>query len=262
MRPRRNPVPTHSGEAPQASASRLRTFATAMLRLPRSLAWSATLLVCCFGESLFAQRPLARLPPMDSAAVESPRPDTSRTVRRPPSGSGAGERAGFFAKVLRGGYPNPERAAALSFVLPGAGQVYNRKLWYVKVPVIYAAYGFLIWRGEDNRALRDCYQGAYLASLDGQIALCEGINPEITAPIPANVLQARRDRFTKNFQLAYIGVVAFHFVQTLEAYTTAHLFDFDMDESLTVGPRLMPVRTAAGTALAPGLGLRVGLGVR
>ncbi|MGI9159904.1 MAG: DUF5683 domain-containing protein, partial [Saprospiraceae bacterium] len=38
-------------------------------------------------------------------------------------------------------YPNPRKAILLSFVLPGAGQAYNKKWW--KIPIVYGALGAL-----------------------------------------------------------------------------------------------------------------------
>ncbi len=49
---------------------------------------------------------------------------------------------GFWKKIMAPVYPNPERAAAFSFVLPGAGQVYNKRYAYIKLPVIYAGTRF------------------------------------------------------------------------------------------------------------------------
>ena len=162
---------------------------------------------------------------------------------------------GFWRKLLAPTYPNPERAAALSFVLPGAGQVYNKKFWYIKLPVIYGGYVLLIDRGEANRKLRNRYQAAWQSSLIGE-------THEFSAfanATPAN-LRTQRDQFDKNFQLAYIGVVILHFVQTLEAYTTAHLLKFDMDESLSISPTLIPSDPMGfgGSKIGVSIGVQLG----
>ena len=142
---------------------------------------------------------------------------------------------GFFNKILAPVYPNPERAAALSFVVPGAGQLYNKRFAWLKVPIIYAGYGALIYTGIDNLRLREVFDDAYDLAVVGEPFVPPG--PRFTT---ARALEAQRDRFDKNYQLSFIGVGIFHLVQTLEAYTTAHLLDFDMDERLTVSPVITP----------------------
>ena len=154
----------------------------------------------------------------------------------------------FFRKVFAPVYPNPERAAAMSFVLPGAGQFYNKKFWWIKVPVIYGGYTALIISGEFNRTRRNRLQTAYLLSLRREEHEFTG-----TALDSPQRLLTQRDRFDKNFQLSYIGVGIFHLVQCLEAYTSAHLMNFDIDESLSFHPVLMPTDINGGTS--PGLGM-------
>ena len=60
--------------------------------------------------------------------------------------------------------PDPKRAMWLAIVLPGAGQVYNRKYW--KLPIVYG--GFLgciyAWRW-NNQMFRD-YSQAYMDIMD------------------------------------------------------------------------------------------------
>ena len=152
--------------------------------------------------------------------------------------------AGFFRKVFRPGYPNPERAAALSFVLPGAGQVYNKRFAWVKVPVIAVGYGFLVYSGVQNGNLYNRLDEAY----DNRVSF-PNIRTEFDPPsflLSEEVLRIRRDEVNKNFQLSYIGLVLFHLVQTLEAYTTAHLLEFDMDESLSLQPSVAPPPAGVG----------------
>jgi hypothetical protein len=41
------------------------------------------------------------------------------------------KKEGLIRRVLFKGYPNPRTAALLSFILPGAGQAYNKKWWKI-----------------------------------------------------------------------------------------------------------------------------------
>jgi len=78
-----------------------------------------------------------------------PQIDTSKTV----------------VTIKKGKYHSPKKAALLSTILPGAGQVYNKKYW--KLPIIYAgvaglAYSFQfnqlyhLKRYENGRYRQDC----------------------------------------------------------------------------------------------------------
>lgn len=158
--------------------------------------------------------------------------------------------AGFFAKILRPGYPNPERAAAMSFVLPGSGQIYNKRFSWLKVPVIAAGYGLLIYSGEANRELKTEYEDGYQARLANPNTPLD-LDANRIRPFTAEQLGIQANNYAKNYQLSYIGLVIFHLVQTLEAYTTAHLLEFDMDESLTVRPSVQQAPGVASFGASP-----------
>ena len=61
--------------------------------------------------------------------------------------------------VQRVVYHSPKKAALFSAMLPGLGQVYNRKYW--KVPLIYAAAGGLIYSFQFNQSRYVNYREAY-----------------------------------------------------------------------------------------------------
>ncbi len=163
----------------------------------------------------------------------------------------------FFGKIFRPGYPNPERAAALSLVLPGAGQIYNKRFWYIKVPVIYAGYVALIWTGQTNGNSYRTFRDHVRNRIDGPLNTgMPGVDN-----LTAAQLRLLRDEYDRRYQLAYIGLGLLHVVQTLEAYTTAHLLEFDMDESLSIYPTLVPPSPydpAVGGRLALGMTVRLG----
>src|SRR4051812_33367336 len=56
-------------------------------------------------------------------------------------------------------YHSPKKAALFSAVLPGAGQVYNKKWW--KVPIIYAGAGGLAYSFQFNQSKYVKYRNAY-----------------------------------------------------------------------------------------------------
>ncbi|HEX2616732.1 MAG TPA: DUF5683 domain-containing protein, partial [Flavobacteriales bacterium] len=57
----------------------------------------------------------------------------------------------------------PARATIYSAILPGAGQVYNRKYW--KVPIVLGGLGLCYYFIHDNQQQFDRYKNAYLATI-------------------------------------------------------------------------------------------------
>ena len=60
--------------------------------------------------------------------------------------------------------PNPQRALWLALVLPGAGQIYNRKYW--KLPIIYGGFMGCIYALSWNNMMYKDYSQAYLDIMD------------------------------------------------------------------------------------------------
>src|ERR1035438_5530514 len=59
---------------------------------------------------------------------------------------------------------SPTKATIMSAVLPGLGQVYNKKYW--KVPVIYVGFGILTYFIVTNAQEYNAYKGAYTEKTD------------------------------------------------------------------------------------------------
>ena len=60
--------------------------------------------------------------------------------------------------------PNPKRALWLAIVLPGAGQVYNRKYW--KLPIFYGGFVGCIYAMTWNNQMYHDYAQAYIDIMD------------------------------------------------------------------------------------------------
>jgi hypothetical protein len=133
------------------------------------------------------------------------------------------QKEGFFKKD----YPNPKKAALMSLVIPGAGQVYNGRWW--KIPFVYGALGGMVYLIRTNSQLYDRLSTAYQLKLQGKEHEFSG-----TSIDNARTLRSLRDEYDKNKQLSYIGLVFVYMLNGLEAFVDAHLQSFDISEDLSL----------------------------
>jgi len=128
----------------------------------------------------------------------------------------------------------PKRATLLSTLLPGAGQIYNKKYW--KVPVIYVVGGALVYstifNGQHYRGFRDAYNYLY-ENPDHSLEGYEGYNLE--------QLKSIKDQYRKYRDLSVIGIALLYTLNIVDATVDGYLFDFDVsdDLSLRVEPNIM-----------------------
>jgi len=116
---------------------------------------------------------------------------------------------------------SPGVAVLLSAVFPGAGQIYNESYW--KPPVIWGLGGYWLSQWIDlNKKYQD-YRGQYEANP-------VGVNSEQIKRV-RDFYHDERDRFAW-----YLGLL--YFVNLLDAYVGAHLYDFDVGDELN-GLRLV-----------------------
>jgi len=123
---------------------------------------------------------------------------------------------------------SPKKAAFLSAVLPGAGQIYNKKIW--KTPIIYAGLGGLgTWIGINAKNLKG-YTNAYKLQLDDDpntIGSYKGISDE-------SQLSIKRDEAKRNLDLSIILTSLFYALNIVDATVDAHLFEYSITEDLSV----------------------------
>lgn len=131
---------------------------------------------------------------------------------------------------------SPVKATVYSALLPGAGQVYNRKYW--KVPVIYAAFAGLGYLAKWNDDRYDTYRTAYRYRIDG--------NPEtidnFTDVYSDTDLKLLRDYYRRNRDLSLIFAGLVYVLNIVDASVDAHLFYFDVSDNLSMNitPSVVP----------------------
>jgi hypothetical protein len=119
------------------------------------------------------------------------------------------------------------KAAILSAVLPGAGQVYNKSYW--KVPVLYAGFAALIYYIDFNQKYYKTFKTAYLYRTDLDSTTIDAY-PNYTN----DDLLVRKDYYRRNRDLCYILTGVVYVLNIIDAYVDAHLKDFDVGDDLSL----------------------------
>lgn len=130
---------------------------------------------------------------------------------------------------------NPTLASTMSAVLPGLGQVYNKKYW--KLPIIYGALGGLGYVAIKNNSGYQKYKDAYIFRTDTSTSTIDNY----VGILSDENLKTEMDKWrrARDFDIIIMGVV--YIFNIIDASVDAHLFDFDVsdDLSLNINPNLM-----------------------
>lgn len=143
---------------------------------------------------------------------------------------------------------SPRTAAIRSAILPGWGQMYNRKYW--KLPIVYGALGVSGYVFFSNiqtyRDLRFAYQAKYKASLpvrnpnnpNQQGPFRDStdffrIKPEYL-PYDQESLRYNRDNFRRYIDYSFLFFIALWGLNVVDATVDAHLKAFDVSPDLSL----------------------------
>ena len=138
--------------------------------------------------------------------------------------------------------PDPKRALWLAIVLPGAGQIYNRKYW--KLPIIYGgfigcAYA-LMWNGTMYRDYSQAYQDimdndANTKSYEDFLPVGYDVNSRLE--YLQNLFRRKKNYFRRYRDLSIIAMIGVYLLSIVDAYVDAELSSFDISRDLTMKVR-------------------------
>lgn len=134
---------------------------------------------------------------------------------------------------------SPIKALALSFVLPGMGQIYTEEYW--KTPLFVGATGGLVYAIVFN----------HNNYIDYRDQVDELLADEETDPssYEVEVLKSKREFFRDNRDLSGLYLLGVYALAAVDAYVGAHLYDFDVSDDLSL--RLLPdVRSGVRLSLS------------
>lgn len=124
----------------------------------------------------------------------------------------------------------PSKAAYYSAILPGLGQIYNKSYW--KVPIVYASMGAGIYYYSWNNKKYHEYRDAYKDRLAGRPVTGELANLDEDRLIRAQKFHQ------KNRDLSMLITVGLYILNIVEANVNAHLMQFNVNENLSLRPKL------------------------
>ena len=131
--------------------------------------------------------------------------------------------------------PNPQRALWLSLIIPGAGQIYNRKLW--KIPIVYGGFLGCLYALTWNNQMYGDYSQAYLDIMDD-----DPNTKSYENMLPLNYSIAGREEqykeIFKNRDMSIFAMIAVYLLSVVDAYVDAELSSFDISKDL--GLRIEP----------------------
>lgn len=125
---------------------------------------------------------------------------------------------------------NPRKAILYAAILPGMGQIYNKKYW--KLPLVYGGFYAIGYYINTYNNLYSEYKGYLYFNLENGLRGENDENPEIrrtTGQLRTFVDKLRRER---DFMI--ILMAGMYLLQMVDAHVDAHLKEFDLNPNLQV----------------------------
>lgn len=138
--------------------------------------------------------------------------------------------------------PDPAKVIWLGAIVPGYGQIANRKYW--KLPIVYAGYLGFAYAISWNNSRYNSYRNAYRDIIDTDPStnsflkiLPKGYTIET---YPGGIssyrddLNSAQEAFHRYRDMSILLSVGYYALVLLEAYVDAHLYDFDISPDLVL----------------------------
>lgn len=147
-------------------------------------------------------------------------------------------------------YPSPKRALQLSLMFPGAGQIYNKKNAAIWTPFWIGATGAGVYGIINFRGQYISYRDAYRLAVVGEEHEYSNVPGVTNAGLKTARDQARQ--YSEQFIFGTIGV---YLLNGLQAFTSAHLLNFDIDDDLSMQlkPSIQSIEYGQTPAFAVGM---------
>ena len=163
---------------------------------------------------------------------------------------------------------DPKRALWLALVIPGGGQIYNRKYW--KLPLVYGGFIGCMYAMSWNNTMYKDYSQAYIDLMDNDpstqsynqfLHLGMKITTEADKKRYQDIFRKRKDKYRRWRDLSFFVMLGVYALSVIDAYVDAELsvFDISDDLSLRVEPTIINNRSSSNPIDASSVGLQCSL---
>jgi len=131
----------------------------------------------------------------------------------------------------------PSKAAFYSAILPGLGQIYNRRYW--KLPIVYGAIGTGVYVYVFNDDFYDRFRSAFkrrrAGFTDDEFYDLNGSGIVPGSPdLSDEALQDAQERYQRDRDLALLITIGLYAFNIIDANVDAHLKQFNVDDDLSL----------------------------
>ena len=164
-------------------------------------------------------------------------------------------------------HPEAKRAMWMALVLPGAGQIYNRKYW--KLPIIYGGFVGCAYAITWNNQMYHDYSQAYLDIMDddpntqsyNQFLHLGATIDESNIDRYKEIFRKRKDKFRRWRDMGVFVMIGVYAFSVIDAYVDASPSEFDISDDLTlrVEPTVLNDKRTNNPFKSTSLGLQCSL---
>ncbi len=207
-------------------------------------------LICIGCTPLFAQETEEKIISKDSLKLMKKaniKKDSSAITRKPVNRYDSAFRA-----------HSPKKAALRSAILPGWGQIYNKKYW--KLPIVYGILGtsggIFLFNLKQYKDTRFAYRVKYNMRVNGtDSALYSRIKPNLQ-PLSEESLRFYRNQYRRDIDYSVLFFILLWGLNVVDAAVDAHLKSFDVspDLSLLIRPGHSEMANTNGLSLVLKIG--------
>ena len=150
---------------------------------------------------------------------------------------------------------DPRKATLRSAILPGWGQIYNKKYW--KLPLVYGGLGITAGVYFYNVKTYRLLKLAYIYKTDKDSTNDNLVDPRFSN-ISASGIRSLRNTFRQNVDYAVLFFILFWGLNVVDATVDAHLKAFDVNDELSLQfkPGYSPLANTTGLSLVLNIGKR------